>query len=95
MLARICYKTEIILDLIHITKKLSGDVSAALAIRVITEKIERKLLELRKRWQGQEIVFKDDWVEMGKASVLETRPVSSSITPEAIIEIKRSATVPR
>lgn len=79
-----------ILDLIHLTKKSSGDVNAAPAAPVITQKIEKRLLELFKRWQVQEIVFKEDQVETGKARVLETRPVSSDIAPGTIIEICRA-----
>jgi len=41
--------------------------------QIIINKIEKRLLDLLRRWQVQEIIFKDGKIEVGKARVMETR----------------------
>ena len=78
-----------ILDLIEITKEnmnLSKDVHSY--SQIIFKKIEKRLADILKKWEVQEIIFKNGQVEVGKTRVIETRPVSSS-SEGSIVEVCR------
>ena len=80
-----------ILDMIELSSKnrdVSGDMNPNAPL--VIKKIEKRLLELIRCWQVQEIRFEDGKIEPGKVRVLETRKISSSeISTGSIIEVCR------
>jgi molecular chaperone GrpE (heat shock protein) len=56
---------------------------------LIIKKIEKRLADILKRWQVQEILFKNNLIEAGKARVLETRKVLEDVPTGTIIEVCR------
>ena len=77
-----------ILDMITIVEPnigLDNGTNSQLVIR----KIEKRLVDVLRRWQVQEIVFKDDQIETDKIRVLATRPVSADLPAGTIIEVCR------
>ena len=80
-----------ILDMIELSRK-SGDVSGDMNPNapLVIKKIEKRLLELIRCWQVQEIRLEDGKIEPGKARVLETRKSSGDeISTGSIIEVCR------
>ena len=79
-----------VLDMIEKTKSnMDLDSEANSNMWLIIKKIEKRLTDILRYWQVQEIVFKDDRIEVGKARVLETRKVSGEIFTGVIIEVCR------
>ena len=80
-----------ILDMINATQLDNSEIAdeAHSNAKLIIKKIEKRLIELLKHWQVQEIVFKAGRVEVGKTRVLETRKVSEDIPIGTILEICR------
>jgi len=79
-----------ILDMIDTTKNsndLDHDTNSNAPL--IIKKIEKKLIEILRRWQVQELVTKDGLVEAGKTRVIATRPISDAVSAGAIVEICR------
>lgn len=79
-----------ILDMID-TAKLTTNASSEdnSTAQLVIKKIEKRLTEIIRRWQVQEITFNTGKVEPGKVRVLETRKTSSEIPAATIIEICR------
>lgn len=78
-----------ILDMIEMTKLnvgLDNDVNSN--GQFIIKKIEKRLTEVLKQWQVQEIIFQEGIVEAGKARVLETQKILSK-SAGTIIEVCR------
>lgn len=82
-----------ILDMIELSRKnrdVSGDADPNLNTPLVIKKIEKRLLELIRCWQVQEIRLEDGKIEPGKVRVLETRKSSGSeISTGSIIEVCR------
>lgn len=80
-----------ILDMIETTKSntdlLDGEASSN--VLLIIKKIEKRLTDILRYWQVQEIIFKDGQIEVGKARVLETRKTSEKTPPSVIVEVCR------
>ena len=79
-----------ILDMIGLAKlnmNLNNEANAN--SQLIIKKVERRLTDLLKHWQIQEVLFPDNRIETGKARVLETRKVSEAIPAGTIIEVCR------
>lgn len=80
-----------ILDMIETTKSntdlLDGEASSN--VRLIIKKIEKRLTDILRYWQVQEIIFKDGQIEVGKTRVLETRKVPGKTPTSVIIEVCR------
>ena len=79
-----------ILDMIDTTKNsndLDHDTNSNAPL--IIKKIEKKLIEVLRRWQVQELVTIDGRVEAGKTRVIATRPISDVVSAGAIVEICR------
>lgn len=55
----------------------------------IIKKVEKRLLDILKYWQIEEIVFRDKQIEIGKARVIETRESSGEVPAGSIIEVCR------
>ena len=56
---------------------------------LIIKKIEKRLADILRRWQVQEINVADGRVEVGKTRVIETRQTSDEVTAGMIIEVCR------
>lgn len=77
-----------ILDMIGITKS-NDSVDNKSNGQIIINKIEKRIIEILKRLKVQEIIFTNNFVEIGKARVLETREVKEVHNSGTILEICR------
>ncbi len=75
-----------ILDMITVSISNMNDESNAL---IIIKKIEKRLVNLLRRWQVEEIKFMNNQIELGKVRVLETRKTQEKVLAGTIIEICR------
>ena len=57
--------------------------------QLVIRKIEKRLIDVLRHLQVQEIVFKDYQIETDKIRVLATRPVSGDLPAGTIIEVCR------
>jgi molecular chaperone GrpE len=79
-----------ILDMIATVKlNIDLDGEANSDAYLIIKKIERRITDILRRLQVQEIIFTDSRIEAGKARVLETRRVSEATPTGTIIEVCR------
>jgi len=74
-----------IIDILDLIETVGSSTDTPLVIK----KIEKRLVDILKRWKIQEIIFKDGQIEVGKVRVLEARKVDEEIPAGAIIEICR------
>ena len=77
-----------ILDMIGITKS-NDSVDNKSNGQIIINKIEKRIIEILKRLKVQEIIFTNNFVEIGKARVLETHEVKEVHNSGTILEICR------
>ena len=79
-----------ILDLIILAKTNRDlDSESNTQAQLILKKVEKRLSDILKRWQIQEIILKGDRVEVGKTRVLETRNFSGETAAGSIVEVCR------
>jgi len=79
-----------ILDMIEMTKlNMVLENGSNSNTQLLIKKIEKRLTDVLRRWQVQEIIFIDGRIEVGKARVLETRNVSGEPPAGTIIEVCR------
>ena len=79
-----------ILDMLDMIKlNMTLDDPANSNAQLIIKKTEKRLTDILRHSQVQEIIFKDGRIEAGKTRVLETRQVSNEIPTGTIIEVCR------
>jgi molecular chaperone GrpE (heat shock protein) len=79
-----------ILDMINMAKlNMDLDCEANSNAQLIIKKIEKRITDVLRRLQVQEIIFTDGRIAAGKARVLETRKVSGETPTGTIIEVCR------
>ena len=79
-----------ILDMINALKaSLVMDDMANSTIKLIISKVEKRMIEVLKRWKVKEIILTDGVIEVGKVRVVEVRDSIDGVPSGAIIEICR------
>ena len=69
--------------------KLTSDIEKKSNEQLIIKKIEKRLLDVLKKWQIQEIIINENQLEAGTVRVIDTRAASESILAGTVIEVCR------